>query len=90
MSRMDKQSQFNQTNLDLNYVVPIVVSDGNGVFISDPGDVPMLTFFQVRKQEGNRVSADVVAAVRLNSLTDLENLRNSIDETIRKHKDRER
>jgi len=87
---MDEQQQFNQTNLDLNYIVPVVVSDGNGVFISEQGDVPMLTFFQVRKQEGNKVSADVVAAVRMNGLADLENLRNSIDETIRKHKNRER
>ncbi len=77
-------------NLNLNYLVPTVAADGNGVFISEIGDVPTLTFFQVRKQDGNNVHADVVASVRMNNLDELKNLQSAIEETIRKHAARER
>ena len=79
----------NQSNLQLNYVVPTVASDGNGVFISNDGDIPTLTFFQVRRQEGDKVYADVVASVRMGDLQDLKNLQASIEETIRNHTSRE-
>ncbi len=78
-----------QNNLQLNYLVPTVASDGNGVFISNDGNIPTLTFFQVRRQEGDKVFADVVAAVRLGDLQDLKNLQASIEETIRNHASRE-
>ncbi|MBC7707701.1 hypothetical protein H7Y63_00560 [Polaromonas sp.] len=79
----------NQGNLELNYVVPTVTSDGNGIFISNDGDIPTLTFFQVRRQQGDKVYADVVASVRLGDIQDLNNLQASIEETIRNHKNRE-
>ena len=79
----------NQGNLELTYIVPTVASDGNGVFISNDGDIPTLTFFQVRRQVGDRVQADVVASVRMSSLDDLKALQSSIDETIRNHLSRE-
>lgn len=78
-----------QNNLQLNYLVPTVASDGNGVFISNDGNIPTLTFFQVRRQEGDKVFADVVAAIRLSDLQDLKNLQASIEETIRNHASRE-
>ena len=78
-----------QNNLQLNYLVPTVASDGNGVFISNDGNIPTLTFFQVRRQEGDKVFADVVAAVRMSDLQDLKNLQTSIEETIRNHTNRE-
>lgn len=78
-----------QGDLELNYLVPTVASDGNGVFISNDGDVPTLTFFQVRRQAGEKVYADVVASVRLGELQDLKNLQASIEETIRNHISRE-
>lgn len=78
-----------QNNLQLNYLVPTVASDGNGVFISNDGNIPTLTFFQVRRQEGDKVFADVVAAVRMSDLQDLKNLQASIEETIRNHTNRE-
>jgi hypothetical protein len=79
----------NQGNLELNYIVPTVASDGNGVFISNDGDIPTITFFQVRRQIGDKVEADVVASVRMTSLEDLKALKSSIDETIRNHTNRE-
>ncbi len=79
----------NQGNLELKFLVPIVASDGNGIFISNDGDVPTLTFFQVRSQSDGKVFADVVAAVRMGSLEDLKNLQASIDETMRNHTNRE-
>jgi hypothetical protein len=79
----------NQGNLELTYIVPTVASDGNGVFISNDGDIPTLTFFQVRRQIGDKVQADVVASVRMSSLDDLKALQSSIDETIRNHLSRE-
>lgn len=78
-----------QNNLELNYLAPTVASDGNGIFISNDGDIPTLTFFQVRRQVGDKVYADVVASVRLGDLQDLKNLQASIDETIRNHSSRE-
>lgn len=78
-----------QNNLQLNYLVPTVASDGNGIFISNDGNIPTLTFFQVRRQEGDKVFADVVAAIRMSDLQDLKNLQASIEETIRNHASRE-
>lgn len=78
-----------QNNLQLNYLVPTVATDGNGVFISNDGNIPTLTFFQIRRQEGDKVFADVVAAVRMGDLQDLKNLQSSIEETIRNHTSRE-
>ena len=78
-----------QNNLQLNYLVPTVASDGNGIFISNDGNIPTLTFFQVRRQDGDKVFADVVAAIRLSDLQDLKNLQASIEETIRNHASRE-
>ena len=40
-------------------------------------------------QVGDKVYADVVAAVRLGNLQDLKNLQSSIEETIRNHASRE-
>lgn len=80
----------NQGNLELNYIVPTVASDGNGVFISNDGDIPTLTFFQVRRQVGDKVHADVVASVRMSALEDLTALQASIEETVRNHANRER
>ena len=79
----------NQGNLELTYIVPTVTSDGNGVFISNDGNIPTLTFFQVRRQQGDKVSADIVASVRLSDLQDLKNLQATIEETIRNHTTRE-
>ncbi len=77
-------------NLELNYMTPIVAADGNGIFINDTNNVPTLTFFQVRKQTGNQVFADVVAAVRMNSLEELVQLQKSIENTIKEHKSKEK
>ena len=77
-------------NLDLNYVVPTVTTDGNAIFINEAGDVPTLVFFQARKQDDKNLMADVVASVRMNNLTDLENFNKAIADTIRQHKNREK
>lgn len=78
-----------QGNLELNYLTPSVVSDGHMVFINNDGDVPTINFFQVRKQEGDQIFADVVASVRLTNLDNLIKLKDTIDETIRNHQNRE-
>lgn len=76
-------------NLDLNYIVPTVVADGNGVFINE-NNVPTLVFFEGRKQTESGLQADVVAAVRMGSIADLEALQGAISETLEKHKNREK
>ena len=76
-------------NLDLHHLVPAVAADGHIVFIASGSDIPTLTFFQIRKQEGAKVSADVVASVRMNGLDDLKNLQNAIADVIAKHTNRE-
>jgi hypothetical protein len=75
-------------DVNLHYSTPIVTSDGNVVMINDNG-VPTVLFFQAREQHEGHVHGDVVAAVRLNNLDDLENLSKSIKETIKNYKERE-
>jgi hypothetical protein len=77
-----------QRDLNLNYVVPVVNTDGHVVVVSDQG-APTLLFFQTRNEHGDHLHADVVAAVRMNNISDAENLANAIKDTIKKHKDRE-
>jgi hypothetical protein len=79
----------NPANLELNYLAPTVATDGHVVFISSDNNVPTITFFQVRKQNSTKLSADAVASVRLANLEDLKNLQKAIEETISKHKTRE-
>jgi hypothetical protein len=75
-------------NVNLNYAVPVVTTDGHIVMVSDQG-VPTLLFFQARNQHEGHLHADVVAAVRLNSIDDLQTLQKAISDTVKKHKDRE-
>jgi hypothetical protein len=77
-----------QGDVNLRYSSPIVTSDGNVVMIGDQG-VPTVLFFQAREQHEGHLHGDVVAAVRLNNLDDLENLAKSIRETIKNYKNRE-
>jgi hypothetical protein len=79
----------NQSNLELNHLVPTVASDGNGVFISNTG-VPILTFFQTRRQVGQTLYADVAASIRMNNIDELRQLQRSIEETIETHLKREK
>jgi len=77
-----------QQNVNLRYATPVVISDGHIIMLNDQG-VPTLLFFQIRDQHEGHVHADVVSAVRLNSIDDLKNLSKGIADTIKKHKDRE-
>lgn len=80
--------QPQQNDLNLRYAVPVVTSDGNVVAINDNG-VPTLLFFQAREQHQGHLHGDVVAAVRLNSIKDLESLKKAITDTIKQHQKRE-
>lgn len=75
-------------DVNLRYTSPIVTTDGNVVMVNDQG-VPTVLFFQAREQHEGHLHADVVAAVRLANLEDLENLSKSINDTVKKHKTRE-
>lgn len=77
-----------QSNINLKYTAPIVTTDGHIVMISDQG-APTLLFFQGREQHEGHLHADVVSAVRLNNIDELENLSKAIKETVKKHRDRE-
>ncbi len=76
-------------NLNLNYKEPIVASDGNGVFITENGQVNIV-FFQFRGQGPQGVMADVVAGVRLNSIAELKEFKHTISEVIKQHEGREK
>lgn len=78
----------NQQDINLNYSVPIVTSDGHIVMISEQG-VPTLLFFQARQQHEGHLHGDVVAGVRLNNLEDLKNLSKAINDTMKQHRERE-
>ncbi|HLG91116.1 MAG TPA: hypothetical protein VI336_03115 [Candidatus Saccharimonadales bacterium] len=77
-----------QQNVNLRYSVPIVTTDGHVIMVSDQG-VPTILFFQGREQHDDHMHADVVAAVRLSDLDDLKNLGKAINDTVKKHKNRE-
>jgi hypothetical protein len=77
-----------QQNINLKYTAPVVTTDGHIVMLSDQG-VPTLLFFQARDQHDDHMHGDVVAAVRLNSLEDLKSLSKAINDTIKKHQNRE-
>jgi hypothetical protein len=77
-----------QQDINLNYTVPVVTSDGHIVMISDQG-VPTLLFFQARQQHEGHMHGDVVAGVRLNSLEDLKGLAKAITDTVKQHQSRE-
>lgn len=79
---------MDQKNVNLNYLVPVVSTDGNAVLVSDQG-VPTLLFFQARQQHNDHVHADVVAAVRLGNLEDLKGVAKAINDTVKKHQSRE-
>jgi hypothetical protein len=77
-----------QQNINLRYTAPVVTSDGNIVMLTDQG-VPTLLFFQARDQHEGHLHGDVVAAIRLNNIEDLKNLSKAINDTIKKHQNRE-
>lgn len=76
-------------NLNLNYMVPTVVTDGNAVLINESG-VSTLVFFEARKQTEDGLQADVVASVRVGDIKDLKALQNAIADTIKQHQTREK
>ena len=77
-----------QQDINLNYSVPIVTSDGHIVMISDQG-VPTVLFFQARQQHEGHLHGDVVAGVRLNNIDDLKGLAKAINDTVKQHQNRE-
>jgi len=77
-----------QQDINLNYVTPVVTTDGHVVMTSDQG-VPTVLFFQARQQHEGHVHGDVVAAVRLNNIDDLNNLGKAIADTVKRHKNRD-
>jgi len=79
---------MNQQDINLNYSVPIVTSDGHIVMISDQG-VPTLLFFQARQQHEGHLHGDVVAGVRLNNIEDLKGLAKASSVTVKQHQSRE-
>jgi hypothetical protein len=79
---------MDQQNVNLNYTVPVVTTDGHAVLVNDKG-VPTVLFFQARQQHDDHLHADVVAAVRLANLEDLKNLSKAISDTVKKHQTRE-
>ncbi len=83
---MDKTPHLDLSNL--KYIHPVMASDGNIVSINENG-IPTLLFLQFRGQTGPSVEADVVSAVRLHSINELEDLQRAIAETIEKHKTKE-
>ncbi len=77
-----------QQDINLNYTVPVVTSDGHVIMISDTG-LPTLLFFQARQQHDGHMHGDVVAGVRLNNIDELKNLSKAINETVKNHESRE-
>jgi hypothetical protein len=72
--------------IKMDYKVPVVAAD-NSIVLTKNGAYE-LAFLQFNRP--NEPIADVVSAVRVNSLEALADLRNTIDEHIRKEKNKEK
>ncbi len=79
---------MDEQNVNLRYTSPVVTTDGHVVMLNDK-NVPTILFFQAREQHEEHVHADVVAAVRLNSVDDLKNLAKAINDTVKQNTQRE-
>jgi hypothetical protein len=88
MAGYNSGMDLEQQDINLRYTTPIVTTDGHIVMLNDQG-TPTLLFFQTREQHEGHMHGDVVAAVRLNNLEDLKNLSKAINDTIKKHQNRE-
>jgi len=75
-------------DLKLNHKSKIVAVDTTAIITKKNGAVDLL-FLQFTS-EGPEPSADVVAGVRLNSIAELEDLKQTIDESIKKHNSAEK
>ena len=65
------------------------VAVDNTAIITKKNGTADLLFIQITR-EGDQPEGDVVAAVRLNSIAELEDLKQTIEESIKKHKNAER
>lgn len=75
-------------DLKLNRKAKTVAVDSTAILTKKNGAVDLL-FLQFTS-EGVNPEADVVAAVRLNSIAELEDLKSTIEESIRKHQTAEK
>ncbi len=75
-------------DLNLNHKSAIVAVDTTAIITKKNGAVDLL-FLQFTS-EGPQPTADVVAGVRLNSIAELEDLKQTIDESIKKHNSAEK
>jgi hypothetical protein len=75
-------------DLQLNRKTKTVAVDTTAILTKKNGAVDLL-FLQFTN-EGSNPAADVVAAVRLNSIAELEDLKTTIEESIRKHNSAEK
>lgn len=66
-----------------------VLSVDSTAIVTKKNGTADLLFLQITK-EGSQPEADVIAAVRLNNLAELEDLKKTIEEAISKHKNAER
>ncbi len=65
-----------------------VAVDSTAIITKKNGTVDLL-FMQITR-EGESPEADVVASVRLNNIAELEDLKKTIEEAVKKHKNAER
>jgi hypothetical protein len=65
-----------------------VAVDSTAIITKKNGTVDLL-FMQITR-EGEQPEADVVASVRLNNIAELEDLKKTIEEAVKKHKNAER
>ncbi len=77
-----------QQQLSLNFKAAVLATDNFVIRGLSTGAVDLL-FTQVTKEEPGQMEADVVAAVRLTSMAQLENLKQTIEEHIKKEQERE-
>ena len=75
--------------LELRFANPVIAQDGNAIVIREDGKVELL-FFQIRTQSEEKAEADVVAAIRMDSIEQLKDFEKSIGESIRKHETKEK
>lgn len=77
-------------NTEFDYKQPLAPSDGNLIGIGPNGSVNLI-FYQTRKQTGEHIDkVDVIGAILMPSVEDLEKYRDAISETIEQYKKSEK
>lgn len=67
--------------VNLEFITPVLMTDGSGVGLTKNKKGANVIFFQVRSETATNINADVIAAVRLD-ITQMESLQKGLEQAL--------